>query len=104
MITRVIHIRDSQKNESEAYIGRAGKGHSGLFGNPIAIGKLCPLCHETHNDRGSTLSCYEQYLLNRLSSDEAFFNAFWQLKGKTLVCFCKPQPCHGDVMAKILDG
>jgi hypothetical protein len=103
MTTKVIHIRDSTKAEDEVYIGRAGKGHAGQYGNPVVIGKICPICNLAHHDRGATLPCYEEYLLGRLAADEKFAETFWKLKGKTLVCFCKPNPCHGDIMAKILD-
>lgn len=111
MSTKVIHIRNSVKTEDEVYIGRAGKGQSGQFGNPVIIGQSCPICNSVHNDRGATLPCYEQYLIGRLAVDEKFAEAFWKLKGKTLVCFCKPINgfrkqllCHGQVMAGILDG
>ena len=26
-----------------------------------------------------------------------------KLKGKTLGCFCKPYPCHGDIIAEYLN-
>lgn len=26
-----------------------------------------------------------------------------ELRGQTLGCWCKPQPCHGDVLIKLLD-
>lgn len=104
MATEVIHIRQSSKSPNEVYIGRPGKGQSGLFGNPVVIGQSCPICKEVHGDRGATLPCYEQYLLNRLANDTSFAEAFWKLKNKTLVCFCSPLPCHGNVMAKVLDG
>jgi hypothetical protein len=25
-----------------------------------------------------------------------------ELEGKTLGCFCKPEPCHGDVLLELL--
>jgi hypothetical protein len=25
-----------------------------------------------------------------------------KLRGKSLVCFCKPKPCHGDIYVQIL--
>jgi len=25
-----------------------------------------------------------------------------ELQGKTLVCFCKPKACHGDVLIKLI--
>lgn len=27
-----------------------------------------------------------------------------ELKGKRLGCVCKPQPCHGDILARIANG
>lgn len=103
-MTNVIHIKNSTGSTEEVYIGRPGKGQKGLFGNPVIIGKQCYYCHETHSSGGDTLECYEKYLLDRLDKDEVFAEAFWQLKDKILVCFCKPNPCHGDIIKKILDG
>lgn len=103
MSTTVIHINQSTRSDDEVYIGRAGKGQPGLFGNPVVIGKPCVVCNEVHSNRGSTLPCYEEYLLSRLAVDQQFAKKFSELKNKTLVCFCKPQFCHGDIMAKVLD-
>lgn len=106
-MTRVISIRqaptDWQNNNQYVYIGRAGKGMNGTFGNPIVIGKVCMICGDVHSTGGSTLPCYKEYLLTRMATDEAFATAVKSLKGKTLVCFCKPAPCHGDVIASILN-
>ena len=112
MTTEVIGMRDQTKSPDETYIGRAGKGKPGPFGNPIVKGRQCQICGTTHLDGGSTLACYEIYLRNRLASDEVFAKAFWELKGKRLLCFCRPKDgfkpnqliCHGQIMAKILDG
>ena len=30
-------------------------------------------------------------------------NDLHELKGKTLGCFCKPQPCHGDILIKLIE-
>jgi hypothetical protein len=27
-----------------------------------------------------------------------------ELKGKTLGCWCKPQACHGDILARLADA
>ena len=95
MSTKVIHIKDSKKSNDEVYIGRAGKGKSGYWDNPIRIGQSCTICGSIHDTAGATLPCYEIYLDKRLSSDASFKEQFWKLKGKTLVCFCHPNPCHG---------
>lgn len=73
------------------YIGRSGHGLDGYFGNPIRLDE---------RPRGSTFKEYEKYLINRLDTDEEFRNRVKELKGKTLVCFCKPKSCHGDILAK----
>ncbi len=104
MATKVIHIKDSTGGYNEVYIGRSGNGYDGYFGNPAPIGGKCKVCGDTHKDRGSTLTCYRKYLLHRISSDIEFKERVYSLKDKTLVCFCKPKPCHGDVIAETIDS
>jgi len=103
----VIHIRntpvDWQNNPEFVYIGRAGHGNDGYFGNPVAIGRKCPVCGDTHRDGGSTLPCYSKYLANRLGTDQEFKARVKTLDGKTLVCFCAPKPCHGNVLAQVAE-
>jgi len=103
---RVVNLR---KEKYDVYIGRPGKGKSGIFGNPVAIGRKCPVCGEVHTDRGSTLPCYRIALYEKLEGDKQFERAFERLvqqlqeKGELVLgCFCKPYPCHGDVLAEVL--
>jgi hypothetical protein len=39
-----------------------------------------------------------------LASDAEFKRRIHELKGKTLGCFCKPEACHGDVIAEYLNN
>ena len=100
-------------NQGDTYCGR-GRGKfndtqkcepkdSGYWGNPFSIGKKCELCKTVHKDGEDTLPCYQNYLETRLDNDSVFKEEFYKLKGKRLVCFCKPKPCHTDVMIKFLD-
>ena len=90
----VIHIRTAPKgwesNPAYVYIGRAGKGQSGDFGNPFQVG---------HFTLAEALTRYAIYLEHRLKTDPVFREKVKQLSGKTLVCFCKPHDCHGDILA-----
>ena len=95
----VINIRTATGSADEVYIGRAGHGHDGYFGNPVAVNRSCPECGHTHDRGGSTLRCYRDYLLRRLRTDTVFRAHVRDLNNKTLVCFCKPAPCHGDILA-----
>ncbi len=89
----------------DVYVGRAGHGHDGYFGNPHRLAKGEP--------RGETLDRYQEYLLERLEDDEEFARRFDELRGKTLGCFCVSQPwkpgdrgdliCHAQVMALQLE-
>lgn len=41
---------------------------------------------------------YEQYIRS-----SKLINDIEELRGKTLGCWCKPSPCHGDILTKILN-
>jgi len=100
MKTTVVNLRNSAY---DVYIGRAGHGKSGYFGNPIIRGKKCQECGEIHWNDGDTLQCYRQYFESRLHFDKAFKDLILGLRGKILGCFCKPKPCHGDIIAEYLN-
>lgn len=92
METKVVNLF---KEPYDVYIGRAGKGQSGYYGNPI---KLQP-----NEERGATIEKYKDYFYNRLETDVEFKKNILSLQGKTLGCFCSPKPCHGDVIKEYLD-
>lgn len=94
MMTKVVNLF---KDTYDTYIGRAGKGQDGYFGNPCVVGKLCPICNSIHQEAGATLSCFELYARLRILSDPIFRSRVKALKGQKLGCFCKPKPCHGDI-------
>lgn len=92
MQTEVVNIH---QNGYDVYIGRAGKGQDGYFGNPF---RLVP-----GQTRGSTLERYREYFYKRLGEDPEFKRRIHRLKGKRLGCFCKPHACHGDIIKEYLD-
>jgi len=93
-----------QNNPEYAYIGRTGYGIEGFFGNPIDHKAPCLICGQIHGLPGSTLPCYEIWLQNKLKFDAVFSERFYrELSGKILVCFCKPKPCHGNIILKYLE-
>ena len=103
MATKVVNLR---RDNYDIYVGRPGRGQEGYFGNPVKIGRPCPvpLCGQTHSDAGSTLPCFKRYFVSRYRNDPEFRRRAKQLRNKTLGCFCKPGPCHGDVIAELLDN
>lgn len=65
------------------YIGRGSP-----YGNPFVIGK--------HGDRDQVCDRFEAEVLPTLDLEP--------LRGRDLVCFCKPKRCHGDSILKALYG
>lgn len=98
METKVINIKDApsgwKDDPNYVYIGRAGHGLTGYFGNPFTK-------KSSKND--DILERYRGYVEHLLEMDREFNRRVKELKGKTLVCFCKPKRCHGDILAHYAD-
>ncbi len=82
-MTRVVNLR---KEHHDVYIGRGSK-----WGNPFVIGK--------DGTREEVILKYKEYILNRPD----LMNSLYELKDKTLGCYCKPLPCHGDVLIELIE-
>jgi uncharacterized protein DUF4326 len=88
-MARVIHVADRKQTKDEVYIGRGS-----VFGNPFRIGR--------DGDRADVVHKFQVSFRARLAEDPEFWYAVQGLRGKTLMCYCKPQLCHGDVIAQYL--
>ena len=86
--------RVAKKGTSDAnggvYIGRGSP-----FGNPFHIGK--------DGTREEVIQKYRQHFADLLAADPDFWDEVMALRGKTLVCFCAPLPCHGDVIVQFIE-
>ena len=92
METRVINIRN---NPNWQKVGTVYCGRGSPFGNQFIEGK--------HGDRREVIEMYEAWFYEQLK-DEEFKKAVLALQGKILACFCKPEPCHCDVIVEFLEG
>lgn len=90
--TKIVNLH---KDSYDVYIGRAGKGKEGYFGNPIRL---------EGGTRKEVLKRYKEYFYQRLENDAEFKQRVLELKGKTLGCFCKPKSCHGDTIVEYLNS
>ncbi|SRR5260370_30547120 len=84
MKTNVVHCR---KDKFDVYIGRPSK-----WGNPF---KLKP-----GEDRVEAIKKYRKWLLQQ----QHLLVQLHELRGKVLGCWCKPQLCHGDILAELADA
>jgi hypothetical protein len=72
------------------YIGRPS-----IWGNPFKIGK--------DGTREEVIDQYRNYILLAIGIDMRE-KIKRELKGKVLVCWCKPEACHGDVLVEIAES
>ena len=87
-LTKVVN---KHTEKYDVYIGRPT-----IFGNPFAIGR--------DGDRAEVIIKYRKYFNERIQNDTEFKERVLALKGKTLGCYCKPLPCHGDAIVEYLEG
>lgn len=88
-MTSVVNIRTrAGRSRMEVFIGRPGP-----FGNPFVIG--------SDGSREQVIEKFRLWLRSRPSFIDKVRN---ELRDKVLGCYCKPLPCHGDVLAAVADG
>lgn len=100
MATTVINMLDAprgwQRDPQFVYIGRPNPRHGlprSVFANPI---KLAGCNHDRKE-------CLQQYTAWLFQHPDVIRQALAQLPGKTLVCWCKPELCHGDVLVALIE-
>lgn len=82
---KVVHCK---KEPYDVLIDRSGK-----WGNPFRV--------DVHG-RGVCIGMFEDDLYMRLIHGEITEDELLELDGKTLGCWCKPSPCHGDIYVKVI--
>jgi len=85
MRPKVYNISDEDRPSDCIYIGRGS-----LYGNPFCIGE--------DGTRNQVIRKYIEYVENDPDLKDILIK---DLKGKNLVCFCKPKACHGDYIIQI---
>jgi len=83
-MTKVVHCK---KEPYDIYIGRPSK-----WGNPFLIAE--------DGTREEVIEKYRKWIINQ----PFLMNSLHELKDKTLGCWCKPKPCHGDVLVELVES
>lgn len=82
MMPKVWNKRDKNCPKDAIYVGRPSK-----WGNPYKI--------SIDGTREEVIELYKKWL-----SNQRYLN-LEELKGKDLVCWCKPLPCHADILLEL---
>ncbi len=101
-MTTVINIRTLEKRNGfyqlppdHIYIGRWNTQLpvNSDWSNPFVIGK-----------DGTRAEVVDKYAAKMWAATGMVERIRRELKGKVLVCWCKPEACHGDWLARVADG
>ena len=84
---RVLNKHHAGVPAGAVYIGRGSK-----WGNPFRIGP--------DGDRAAVIAKYERWLADQ----HDLLRALDELRGRNLVCFCAPRPCHGDLLLRLANA
>ena len=93
---------DWDDDSDYVYIGRAADAHMnntepgerGWLGNPYKVGRY---------DREDAIEKFRLDFAHKVAENKKFHRAVVGIRGKTLVCWCKPDDCHGDVIREYVD-
>lgn len=91
MGNRLVHCK---KSAYDVYIGRPSK-----WGNPFSHQPLPNTVQVA--SRLKAIDAYEDWIRN--GEGRHLLNDLHELEGKTIACWCHPQPCHGNVLLKLLE-
>jgi hypothetical protein len=82
---KVWNKRDTNCPKDVIYVGRPSK-----WGNPFKL--------HIESNRLLVISAFRDYAKAKLESDPHWLD---ELRGRDLVCWCAPLPCHADVLLKL---
>lgn len=85
---RVWNRRDPNCPEDAVYVGRPSK-----WGNPFVVGP-----------DGTRDEVIHQYEVMLQFTAHLMREAKRELRGKHLVCWCAPLPCHADILLRIANA
>lgn len=91
-MSKVLNKRTDKIPSDAVYVGRPTK-----WGNPFKIG----MNYQSRIlNRQDSIDAFEDWLLHSDSGVKLLANIS-ELKGKNLVCWCSPLPCHADILLEL---
>ncbi|WP_322092839.1 DUF4326 domain-containing protein [Paraburkholderia bannensis] len=88
-------VRNKKRDEEfDIYIGRGSK-----WGNPFEISQ-----GPNGMDRDEVIKRYKEHFEREILPNPDMHSHLLSLRGYRLGCFCKPEKCHGDIIADYLNS
>lgn len=93
--TTIVNV--TKTDSYDEYLGRENRSYGlseSIHHNPYKL---------DNHTRQEAIDNFAVYFYHRLLSDKSYFDQLYEVKGKTLACWCAPKDCHGDVIANFVD-
>jgi hypothetical protein len=91
----VWNVRNMARPADAVYIGRrTAEWPASKWGNPYRIGR-----NATREEREGAIEQYQQHLI-----ESGLINDVHELRGRDLLCWCAPDPCHGDLLLALANN
>lgn len=90
----VLNKRTNKIPAGAVYVGRPSK-----WGNPMSVREILELfpTYSKQEAQQAAVDWYKRYI--QLKPD--LLASLPELRGKNLVCWCSPLPCHADVLLEL---
>ena len=98
---KVVNKYKHTPTENDVYIGRGS-----VLGNPFTSIKDKTTKAEFISD--NPIEDFQKYLEEKIAQKDKKIcdelNRIYKMEEVNLICFCKPKPCHGDVIKEIINS
>jgi len=97
-MAKVVHC---MKHPFDVYVGRGRCPKTGQFskwGNPFSH-QINSIARFKTNSRKESIDKFREWI----ETQPQLMNSLAELKGKTLGCWCAPQPCHAEVLVELAE-
>lgn len=91
-MTNVVNKHTHTPTDRDVYIGRGSR-----WGNSWSHREGTKASFQVATV-GEAIASYRRWLWSEIEAERITLHDLAALDGKNLVCFCKPGPCHGDVL------
>ncbi len=105
------NLRDWMQNPGNVYCGRKQIVFLPILNQTIVPGEKPKkarfpmrnsIWHNPYKGEGA-IQKFEKYIRKKLDASASLRMELQKLRGKNLGCWCKPAPCHVDVIVKLID-
>ena len=108
---QIINLNRRPHVHSFIYVGRPSKTGDQLhhFGNPFGFGHARTRATVNLPTRDQAIQAYSDWLAGAAWQEVEPDRRAWilanlhYLRGKTLACWCAPNPCHAEILVKLAE-